>query len=305
MSDLAGHVADYLRLRRALGFKLRFEGQVLPQLAAYLDAAGAPVLTAELAIAWAGLPRGLQPISLAHRLGAARGFARYLRTIDPATEVPPPGIWPSSARRPVPYLWQAADVSRLLNAARQIRPPLRAATCETLFGLLAATGMRAGEAIRLARGDVDLTGGLITVAQSKSGRVRVVPLHPTTTQALRCYAARRDQLCPRPRPASFFVSARGTPLCYGGAQKTFAQLTTAIGLRTAAVRPRMHDLRHTFAVNALIRWHQSGEVPARTPALSGYLGHVNPAGTYWYLSATPQLMELAAARLERRYGTPQ
>ena len=139
MTGLTEHVADYLRLRRALGFKLRFEGHALPQLVAYLTAAGASTVTADLAIAWAGLPQGAKPITLAHRLGAARGFARYLQTIDPTAQVPPSGIWPTSSPRPAPYLWSAADIGRLLDAARGLNPPLRAASLETLLGLLAVS----------------------------------------------------------------------------------------------------------------------------------------------------------------------
>lgn len=140
MSDLAGHVQNYLKMRRALSFKLKREGQVLPQLVAYLEAAGAQTLTAELAISWAGLPQGVTPINWAHRLGAARGFATYLKTIDPSAEVPPRGAFPGSAGRRNPHLWSQAQVCALLAAARQLRPPLRAATHEALFGLIAVSG---------------------------------------------------------------------------------------------------------------------------------------------------------------------
>lgn len=303
MTDFDSYVRDYLRARRALGFKLVFPGQVLPQFAAYLDAAGASTLTVGLAIDWAGLRQGVQPISLAHRLGAVRGFARYLHTIDPATEVPPCGIWPSTAPRPTPYLWSDTDIRALLDATRQLRPPLRAVTHETLFGLLAASGMRVGEALGLHRDDVDLVDGVITIREAKFGRSRLVPLHPSTTDALRAYATRREQLSPKATAATFFVTSAGTALRYGGVKDTFNRLTTTLGLRTATVRPRMHDLRHSFAVRTLIGWHRSGiPVEARMPVLSNYLGHVNPAGTYWYLSAAPELMELAAARLDGRFG---
>lgn len=304
MSDLALHVGDYLRMRRALGFKLRFAGHVLPQFVAYLEAADASTVSVELAIAWAGLPAGSQPISLSHRLGAVRGFARYLATIEPATEVPPRGIWPSVASRPTPYLWSDVEVRALLDATRELQPQLRASTHETLFGLLAASGMRVGEALGLGRDDVDLAGGVITIRDGKFGRTRIVPLHPSTTNALGAYAEHRDQARPKARPATFFVSGAGTALDYRGVHKTFVELTTAIGLRTATARPRIHDLRHSFAVRTLIEWHRSGcDVEGRMAVLSNYLGHVNPSGTYWYLSASPELMELAAARLDARYGT--
>jgi hypothetical protein len=178
----------------------------------YLDARGASTITVELAIAWAGLPQGAQPISLAHRLGAVRGFARYLQSIDPATEVPPCGIWPSVAPRPTPYLWADADVSALLNAARTLQPRLRAATHAALFGLLATSGMRVGDALGLSRDDVDLGRGVITIREAKFGRSRLVPLHPSTTEALRAYRECRDQLCPTSRSTTFFVSSVGTAL---------------------------------------------------------------------------------------------
>jgi integrase/recombinase XerD len=305
MTDLECRLQDYLRLRRALGFKLKFPGQVLPQFLAYLDTAGASTITTELAIRWTCLAVGVAPISLAHRLGAVREFARYMATLDPATEVPPFGIWPSTARRPTPYLWSDTEIRALLDAAARIRSPLRAATHETFFGLLAATGMRVSEAINLARNDIDLTGGVITIRNTKYGRSRLVPLHPTVTSALRSYLTRRDELCPKPRTASFFVSSTGTALGYAGVRKTFIELTTTIRLRTATVRPRIHDIRHSFAVRCLINWHKSGTcIDGRIVVLSNYLGHVNPAGTYWYLSASPELMELAATRLNASLVRP-
>lgn len=303
MSEFALHVRDYLRIRRALGFKLRREGQVLVQLAAYLEQAGAEHLTTELALRWARLPESVAPINWAHRLGAARGFASYLKTIDPDTEIPPRGLLPASAPRPTPYLWSPIDVARLLQAAGQLRSRLRAATYQTLFGLIAASGLRLGEALALSRDTVDLGEGVLTIREAKFGHTRLVPLHPTVTDALARYTRRRDQLCPQPRSDTFFVSSIGTALRSGNVHETFNQLTTAFGLRTASIKPRIHDLRHSFAVRTLIDWHRGGiDIDARMSVLSTYLGHVNPAGTYWYLSASPELMELAAARLDERYG---
>ena len=304
MSGLAGHVEDYLRLRRALGFKLRFPGQVLPALAAYLEAAGATTVTAELAIAWAGQPQGVHPIVWSHRLGAARGFARYLKTIDPAAEIPPAGVWPATAPRRQPVILADGDIARLIQAAGTLNPPLRAATFEAMLGLIAATGLRLGEAIGLDRADADLEGGLLTIRGTKSGLDRLVPLHPTAAAALAGYARRRDQLCPEAATTRFFVSAAGAPVGARAADRAFAQLTAGLGLRTADRQPRIHDLRHTFAVRQLLAWHRDGaDVNAKMPVLSAYLGHVSPAGTYWYLTAVPELMELAAARLTR--GGPQ
>jgi integrase len=304
MSPLSRHVEDYLRLRRALGYKLERAGHLLPKLVAYLEAAGSPTLTTELAISWARLPAHARPNHWAARLAVARGFARYLGTIEPATEVPPAGVFPSRRHRPAPYLWSQQDIGRLLDGARALRPPLRAATHEALFGLLAVSGMRVGEAIGLDRDDVDLAAGVITIRQAKFDRTRLVPLHATTTAALRAYATERDRLCPAPDSLAFFVSGAGTRLNRSDAAKTLRRITTAMGLRTDTVHPTAHQLRHSFAVRTLIGWQRGGvSIDERIAALSIYLGHVNPADTYWYLSAAPELMALAADRLESRFGS--
>jgi integrase/recombinase XerD len=303
MSLLETHVEEYLRLRRALGFKLERHGLLLPQLVAYLEAAGAPTVTAELAIAWARLPERARPNYWAARLAVARGFARYLQTIDAAAEVPPPGVFPARRHRPTPYLWSQEDICRLLEGARALRPLLRAATHEALFGLLATTGMRLGEAVGLDRDDVDLSAGVITVRQAKFDRSRLVPLHPSTTAALSSYAAQRDRLCPCPAATAFFLSGAGTRLERSGVEKVLRRVTTAMGIRTASVRPRAHDLRHSLAVATLTGWLRTGvSVDEHMAVLSTYLGHVSPADTYWYLSASPELMALAAERLDARYG---
>ncbi len=303
MSALSRHVEDYLRLRRALGFKLEREEQLLGQFVAYLETAGAATVTSELAIAWAQEPAGAQSCYWAKRLGVVRKFAAYLHTIDPATEVPPPGVFAARRCRPTPYLWSHSDICRLLDGAQTLPSPLRAATHATLFGLLAVSGMRVGEGIGLQRDDVDLDAGVITIHQAKFDRSRLVPLHPTTTDALWRYGAERDRLCPRPQSNAFFVSSAGTTLKPSGVGKTFRKITIAIGVRTETVRPRIHDLRHSFAVHTLIGWQRSGvNIDDHIATLSTYLGHVSPAGTYWYLSASPELMELAADRLHARFG---
>jgi integrase/recombinase XerD len=301
MTDLAAHVQDYLRLRRSLGFKLEQPGEDLPRFVAYLEASGAETITAELAISWARLPEGVQLVHWAHRLGAVRGFATYLKTIDPATEVPPHDVFGARQQRPVPYLWSDADIGRLMDGARRLRPAIWAATCETLFGLLAASGMRIGEAVGLERSDVDLATGVVTIRDGKFGRTRIVPLHESTTAALASYAARRDALSPGSR--AFFVPTTATALGTGSVQVAFKRITTQIGLRSESVRPRLHDLRHTFAVRTLVEWLRAGvDVSVGMPALATYLGHVNYVGTYWYLQASPELMALAAARLGSRFG---
>lgn len=302
MSALSEYAQEYLRARRALGVKLERHGRLLPQLVAYLEAAGASTVTRELAISWARLPAGAHPRHWAARLSIARGFAAYMQTIDPTTEIPPADVFAVRYQRPTPYLWSDAAICRLLEGARELRPPLKAAGYEALFGLLAVTGMRVGEAVALQPDDVDLKDGVITIREhvAKLERARLVPLHPTTVQALERYARTRARLCPRPRSTTFFLSSIGTSLDRSAVSKTLRKLTTALGLRTETARPRTHDLRHSFAVSTLIDWQRSGvQIDEQIAVLSTYLGHVRPADTYWYLTATTELMGTAAERLER------
>ena len=306
MSTLGEHVADYLRFRRALGYKLERAGHLLPQFVDYLETANAPTLTSDLAISWARLATNARPNYWAARLAVVRGFARYLQTIDPATEIPPAGVFPARRHRPAPYLWSEQDIAGLLKTTATLVSPLRAATYQALFGLLAVSGMRVGEAAGLDRDDLDTANGVIAIRHAKFDRPRLVPLHPTTTTALNAYLAERDRLCPAPASVALFITATGTRLNRSDVAKTLRQLTTTMGLRTDTIHPTAHQLRHSFAVRTMIDWHRSGaHVDERIAVLSTYLGHVSPADTYWYLSASPELMALAADRLETRYGADQ
>lgn len=306
MNTMQTHLEEYLRLRRALGFKLEWPGHVLPQFVTWLEGTGSETITTEAAITWARLSTAANPMTLSHRLGAVRGFARYLRTIAPATEVPPAGLF-GRQRRITPYIYSPDEIGRLVQAARQLHPPLRAATHEALFGLLGATGMRVGEALHLQRADADLLDGVLRLRHTKFDRDRLVPLHPTTTEALRAYAARRDRLCPQPSTDAFFVSSVGSALRYEAVRSAFRILLISAGFPTApGGRPRINELRHSMVVNTLIDWERDGaDVASRLPVLSAYLGHVSPASTYWYISAVPELMQLAAEGLHRRFGDPQ
>jgi integrase/recombinase XerD len=284
---------EYLRLRRALGFRLRLESYRLPQFADYLEQHGSATITVAHAITWAQLPQGVRPVTWAHRLSAVRGFATWLRAIDPATEIPPKGVFPRPGRRPDPFIFSDDDITRLITACGSLRPAMRAATCTALFGLVAVTGVRIGEALAIPAGGIDLDAGLLTVAPAKSRRERILPLHPTAVAALADYDALRSRT--HPEAATFFVSIRGTMLCYHPVLVAFRQACAAAGIPSQA---RIHDLRHSMAVSTLLNWYRSGEdIDAEIPALSGYLGHVNPEGTYWYISAVPELMQLAAGRV--------
>jgi integrase len=237
VSDLHQAVEDYIAVRRALGSKLERRAQLLEDFVAYLQAAGATTVTTELALAWATLPgEDAHPAYLSNRLCAVRGFARHLQAFNPATEVPPARLLPWPKCRAVPYLYSGADIAALMRAARSVTPPLRAATCEALIGILSVTGMRASEALRLDRDDVDWNEGVLTIRDSKFGKSRQVPLHRSALGALKAYAQRRDELCPDPRTASFFVSSAGTRLVYVTVQKTFSRLVDDAGLRAGVPR---------------------------------------------------------------------
>jgi integrase len=306
VSALRAHLEDYLALRRSLGFKLGRPGQMLPGFVSCLEAAGEATVTAANALAWATAPAGADPAWWRQRLAAVRPFARYLAPLIPGTEIPPRGLLPGPAsRRAVPYLYSGAEVTALMTAAGAIATPLRAATYQTLIGLLAATGMRVGEAIALDRGDFDAGQGLLTIRGGKFGKSRQLPLHRSVVQALAGYAGKRDRELPRRASPAFFVSLAGTRLIYKNVHCTFHQLARTAGLRprSAACRPRIHDLRHAYAVTTLASWYaDGGDVTARLPLLSTWLGHTDPACTYWYLTGTPELLALAAARLERGPG---
>lgn len=301
MSALCSALKDYLALRRSMGFKLGRAGKLLAQFVAYCEAAGAESVRIQLALGWATLPEGGDPSWAAHRLSVVRGFAKHLALIDERTEVPPADLLPARSSRATPYLYAEDEVRKLMAAAGTLRSPLRRATFQTLLGLLWVTGMRVGEALRLDRDDVDLVHGVLMVRNSKFGKSREIPVHESTTAALHAYAKRRNELWPQASSPAFFVSVAGTRLRYDNFHLAFLGFVREAGIRrrSTACRPRPHDLRHSFAVRTLIGWYRDGgDVESRLPWLSTYLGHVHPANTYWYLSAAPELLGLAAERLE-------
>jgi len=306
MSAFAEHLEDYLGLRRALGHQLANAGRLLPRFVAHLDDIAASTITVEIALAWVQQPDAGPSSSVwMRRMTAVRGFARHMSGLDPATEVPPLGLVTFHQRWRPPFIYSDADVVALMAEVPRLVPtPLRAATFQTMIGLLAATGMRVGEAIALRRADTDLIEGSIAVRNSKFNKSRELPLDPTTIEALGAYTAIRDRLVPTPSSPTLFVSGKGTPIIYTDFGVKFRELVGASGVGAGSPWPvRIHDLRHSFAVNTLIGWYRDGEdVGALLPRLSTYLGHLSPGYTYWYLSAAPELLELAAARIEKRSG---
>lgn len=303
MTEWEKHVADYLRLRRQLGATLAWNEHLLGQYTRHLAAVGILRITTANAVAWADAPpegTNKPKTRAASRLMAVRGFATYMHALNPAHEIPPHGIFVNSVHRSTPHIYTDAEISALIDAAGLLARGIRAQTYPKLFGLLAATGLRIGEALGLNRDDVDLDNGMLVVSSGKSRHPRLVPLHETSTAALGRYASWRDGHEQRTHAgtAPFFINRDGDRVPYSNVLKAFYQATSAAGIHTHRPHPRMHDLRHTFAVNTLLGWYRDGaDVAAQMPALSTYLGHSDPANTYWYLSAVPELLAYAASRL--------
>jgi len=308
VNPLTTAVENYLDLRRGLGFKLREYGECLHEFVSFLAERGAGHITCTLAVEYSCRRSYEKEVSWARRLGIIRGFAEYRSAIDPATEVPHQRLLPFRSKRARPYLYTQDEIARLLRAARtMVSPhPLRQRTHYCLFGLLAVTGMRLGEALSLRPEDVDLNQGIITVRRTKFDKNRLVPLHPSTCAVLRAYARLRDKThARRGRVAAFFFAAiHGTRLSNTNVNLVFRTLSRQIGLRKpgGGPGPRLHDFRHRFAVETLLCWYRSGEdVTRQMPVLSTYLGHGNVSGTYWYLTNTPELMSAASGLLEARW----
>lgn len=308
MSPLRQALADYLTMRRALGYKLDKTERLLGQFVSFAEDRGEAHIRTETALAWATSPSGAEAIWFSRRLAEVRLFARHLHGIDPKTEVPPADLLPARTRRATPYLYTSQEISDLMRATTILRGSHVQSTYRTLIGILAATGMRVGEAIGLDHDDFDAVHGTLTVRKGKFGKSRELPLHPTTVAALDDYLRRDD----RPRQAgtpALLTSSAGRRLRYGNVQPTFQKLLHHCGIapRSATCRPRIHDVRHSFAVNTIIDGYRAGEFGAGDPGsrlaiLSIYLGHADPGDTYWYLSAAPELLGLAGERLERHLG---
>lgn len=302
MNSWRKRVAEYVELRRNLGFKLRDTNVGLIGFASFLQQRRAVCITIPLAMEWAQQNKNARPAEWARRLSFVRGFARHWSAHDSQTEVPPSGLLPHRPGRARPYLYSNDEVRKLLQAARQLPSThgLRGPTYHCLLGLLAVAGLRISEARNLETVDVDLKEGVLTIRGAKFGKSRLVPIHPSTRQVLSTYAARRDRFLSQ-KPLTFFVSGRGTRLDGAEIRRTFYFLSRQVGLRGPCDShgPRLHDFRHRFAVETLVQWYRSGEdVERRLPVLSTYLGHVHVADTYWYLSACPELMGLAVKRFE-------
>jgi len=307
MSALHDALTSYLATRRALGTELRWPESSLRRFVDFLERDGAHFITIDAAVRWAAQPVGIQRATRARRLGIVRGFAVWLQTTDPRTQVPPHGLLRAGQRRPAPHIYSNRELCDLMAAAGRLRSAsrLRCATFTTLLGLLAATGLRPGEALALNVADVDLVSGVLAVRDSKFGKSRFVPIEESTRAALAAYAEFRDKILPCRDTPAFLVNRRGSRLLPHAARRTFATLCQAVGLRPrldprhSGHGPRLQDLRHTFATRRLIEWYRAGlDTDRQIPRLATYLGHVRIAETYWYIQAVPELLRLATERLE-------
>jgi len=304
MSTLRELLQDYLTMRRALGFKLRTEGIALLSFVAFMEQARAEFISTDLALAWAKQPTSVQPAQWARRLSCVRCFARYCSAIDPHTEIPPLGLLPFPHQRPSPYFFTDENIDRLLQDALQLpaKDALANHTFYCLLGLLSVSGLRICEALGLTLNDVDLDEGILAIHSTKFGKSRLVPLHTTTVEVLTDYRERRERFLAGRQVPHWFVNSRGGRLGYDGVLRAFHRLTAALPSQAGRARPRLHDLRHRFALVTVVHWYRDGQdVQRRLPVLSAFLGHVQVSDTYWYLSACPELLDAAKERLERHW----
>ena len=297
-------VEDYLDIRRSLGYALRVEGEELNRFARFAKARGhKSALTVEPALAWANASQKASPLYRARRLEMVRCLAKYCVLFEPETEIPTPGLLGPAHRRVTPHIYSEQEIADLLAAAGHLAPQdgLRPLTMRCFLGLLASTGLRVSEALRLTRNDINFTDGVLTVWETKFRKSRHVPLHDTAVEALNEYADLRDRRVPYSQTPHFFLTDDGQPFGYRQARYAFDQLRRQLGWESCdGRRPRLYDLRHTFACRRLQVWYEEGvDVDWALPFLATYLGHGKVTDTYWYLTGIPSLMAIVSARFER------
>lgn len=295
-------IEGYIAYRRSHGFELTIEAGRLQQFAHFAEQSGYPDrLTVALAAAWARTSKRQSPITWARRIEVLRGFAKYWVKFDPSTEIPPRNLFGPAHRRLIPHIYTAEEIGMLMEATAHLKPPngLRPATCYTVFGLLASTGLRISEAVNLTRTDVDLDSGILTIREAKFHKSRVVPLHQSVTDALKTYAQLRNQCLPLPDNEQFFLFDNGKPINQRVILYALHDICRQLGWQPRGNYPhhRLQDLRHTFIVHCMLQFYQQGiEIDRAVLALSNYVGHAEIAHTYWYFTGIPELMAIAAER---------
>jgi integrase len=309
--SLQARIDDYLAERRRQGFRLRSRDAFLSSFARFVAAKRhRGPLTVELIAEWVRTAKGGHGDAgtWARSWGRLRHFIRYLQQFEPDTEVPETSLVGAEPGRVTPHIYHDDEIVDLLAAARTLGPAgsIRPFTYETLFGLMASTGLRISEAIHLRDADVDLKRGMLTIRQTKFAKSRQVPIHPSTVKALACYRRQRERHLPTTAGMPFLISSRGRrlglPLGERQAHRVFTGLRDSLGWinRGGHEAPRLHDLRHTFAVRRLMRWYADGaEIDQKMLALSTYMGHAEIFYTYWYLTGVPELMAITAGRFEQ------
>lgn len=307
MKSLQRHLTEYIAARRALGTQLREPANTLGRFIRFLGRRRAKFITIHLALEWAQRSKNVQRATWARNLSMVRQFARWLSVLDPRHQVPPPRLLNVRHRRNKPHIYSDDEIAQLMNAAAALSSSrgMKAATLKTLIGLLAATGLRPGEAMALKEPDLDLQAGVLVIRESKFGKSRQVPVHESAIVALKSYARLRNRVFPEGRGSSFLVSDAGRALDPGTVRRWFCEISVACGLRKAPQGkrygrgPRLQDIRHTFATRRLLEWYRAGaNASLQMPKLAAYLGHSTVGCTYWYIEAVPELLHLAT-ELER------
>jgi integrase len=308
MTAIRDSLAQYVAARRALGASFYEPALALGHFVDLLEHEGAEFVSTDLALRWATMPVSVERATWGRRLSQVRGFARWMNTVDSRNQIPPTGLLSARRRRNAPYIYTEQEINLLMIQAARLRSRtgMRALTYSTLIGLLVATGLRPGEALRLNRSDVDLVSGILSIRESKLGKSRFVPVEESTRAALERYAQSRDRLCPQRQSEAFLVGERGVRLKAGTVRSMFVRMSRAVGLRPATEHgrdgygPRLQDFRHSFATGRMVEWYRAGlDVSRELPKLAAYLGHVNIGLTYWYIEAVPELLELASGYLGR------
>ena len=310
MTTFMDRLEQYIADRRRYGGDYTAVERILRPFATFADAEGAEWITVDLFLQWKDRFGTARTTSWSHRLSLLRGFTAWLKVSDPRTEVPPIGLIRKRGQRPAPYIYSDDEIVRIVTEAAKLRSPrgLQGKTHAMLFGLLAVTGLRLGEALGLDDRDVDLDAAVLHIRSAKNGKSRFVPVADCTACRLTDYRAERNRILGT-APVAFFTGEHGKRLAISTVQHNFIRIRQAIGLqkdqigkRVSRCGPRIHDLRHTMATKTIIDWFRQGHDPDREMyKLSTYLGHTHPGGTYWYIEAVPQLLQLASERAERSF----
>ncbi|MHB8279724.1 MAG: tyrosine-type recombinase/integrase [Candidatus Humimicrobiaceae bacterium] len=300
--SIAQQVSQYLQFKRSCGYKFDTQGKELILFARYAKLTGHEgPLTLELAVRWAKFPENADRQYWAIRYDHVRRFGQYIILFDPNTEILPKGLLGPLRRRPSPHIYSEDEIKALLKGASSLTPKngLTSHTYVTLFGLLLCTGLRISEALNLSCENVDLKTGILTIKETKFKKSRLVPVHPSTLQALRRYVNFRQSYHPKDKSKMFFLNENGTPVNYNGVLYVFIKLSKKLGLRYAGKKPRIHDMRHSFVARRITKWYQEGaDLDVKILSLSTYLGHVEIRDTYWYLSSVPELLNIVSEKFE-------